>query len=84
MGSSVPNLSEAFATVVQHRRTAGKLSRETLAQRAGLHQTYIGLIERGLRNPSLDAAQAIAAALGQPLSKLISEAERARKGGKSR
>ena len=59
------------------------MSRETLAERAGLHQTYIGLIERGMRNPSLDAADAIAEALGVRLSELIAEAEQARNRAKS-
>jgi transcriptional regulator with XRE-family HTH domain len=67
--------SDAFALVLQRHRTAKKLSRQTLAQKAGRHQTYIGMIERGLSNPSLDAANAIAEALNVPFSKLIAEAE---------
>jgi transcriptional regulator with XRE-family HTH domain len=48
-----------------------------LAQKAGLHQTYIGLLEREKRCPNFDAAKAIPGALGVPLAKLISEAEEA-------
>ena len=50
--------------------------RRELAERAGLHQTYIGLIERGLRNPSLDSVQAIATALETTVSGMIKEAEK--------
>ena len=70
--------SDAFALVLQRHRTAKKLSRQALAQMAGLHQTYIGLIERGLSNPSLDAANAIAEALDVPFSQLIAETEMVR------
>ncbi|MCW5559633.1 MAG: helix-turn-helix transcriptional regulator [Verrucomicrobiae bacterium] len=45
---------------------------------AGLHQTYIGLLERGARTPSLDTANAIARSLGFPLSQLIRDAEKIR------
>lgn len=49
-------LSEAHATfgsrVRQHRNDAG-LSQEKLAQRVGLHWTFIGQVERGQRNLSL-------------------------------
>lgn len=69
------DFSDSFAAVVKKHRTAKKLSREALAELAGLHQTYVGLIERGLRNPSLDIAHALAGALGVPLAKLISESE---------
>jgi len=78
------DLSDAFAVVLQRHRIAKKLSREALAQKAKLHQTYIGLIERGLRNPSLDAVDAIAGALGLPVSKLMSEAEKIREKPPSR
>jgi transcriptional regulator with XRE-family HTH domain len=69
------DFSDAFALVLQRHREAKKLSRQGLAEKAGLHQTYIGMIERGLSNPSLDRVNAIAEALGIPLSKLIIETE---------
>lgn len=68
--------SDSFAVVLQRNRTAQGLSRQALAEKAGLHQTYIGLIERGLSNPSMDACHAISEALGIPLSKMIGEAEK--------
>jgi transcriptional regulator with XRE-family HTH domain len=69
------DFSDAFAVVLQRHRTARKLSRQRLAQKAGLHQTYVGLTERRLSNPTLDTANALAGALGLPLSTLIAEAE---------
>jgi transcriptional regulator with XRE-family HTH domain len=75
--------SDAFALVMQRYRAKKKLSRQALAEKAGLHQTYIGLIERGLSNPSLDAANAIAEALHVRLSTLIIEAEKVREGSDS-
>ena len=68
-------LSDSFAVVVQKHREAKGLSRAGLAAEAGLHQTYIGLLERRKRSPNLDTAQAIARALGVELSALIAEAE---------
>ena len=71
--------SDAFAAVLTRHRRGKRLSKEALAQASGLHQTYIGLIERGLRNPTLDTAHALANALGVPLSELIVQAERIHK-----
>jgi transcriptional regulator with XRE-family HTH domain len=75
--------SDAFAVVLQKNRVAKKISKQALAERAGLHQTYIGKIESGATNPSLDAASSIAEALGIPFSKLISEAEAERQRNRS-
>ena len=47
-------------------------SQEELAFRAGVHRTYLGGIERGERNPSLENIAAIAEALGVTLSELFS------------
>lgn len=71
--------SDAFARVLQRHREAKQLSRQTLAQKAGLHQTYVGMIERGMSNPSLDTANALAEALGIPFSQLVAETESERK-----
>jgi transcriptional regulator with XRE-family HTH domain len=70
--------SDAFAVVLQKHRESKKMSRQALAEKAGLHQTYVGMIERGLSNPSLDTANALAEALEIPFSKLVADAEKAR------
>jgi len=72
-------LSDAFSQVVKKHREKRNLSRSALAELAGLHQTYIGLLERGERSPNLDTANAIADALGLSLNKLIAETERVHK-----
>ena len=77
MAQARPVLSDAFSQVVKKHREKKKMSRSALAELSGLHQTYIGLLERGERSPNLDTAKAIANALGISLGKLIVEAERA-------
>jgi XRE family transcriptional regulator, regulator of sulfur utilization len=71
-----PELSDKFAKVVKKYRESKGFSKSTLAEKSALHQTYIGLLERGERSPNLDTAKAIADALELPLSKLIAECER--------
>lgn len=52
------------------RKEAG-YSQEELADLAKLHPTYIGQIERGLRNPSLVNLQKLAKALKTSSGKLL-------------
>ncbi len=80
----VPAISKRFGLTVRRRRTEAGLTQEALAERAGLHATYIGMVERGIRNPTLDVALRISRALKADLSVLISESllERAGKGRK--
>jgi DNA-binding XRE family transcriptional regulator len=49
-------LSGFFSQVVKQHREAKGFSRAALAEKAGLHQTYISLLERGERSPNLDTA----------------------------
>jgi XRE family transcriptional regulator, regulator of sulfur utilization len=53
-----------------HRRTAG-WSQEKLAEKSDLHHNYIGDIERGEENVSVDALMRIATALKVTLSALV-------------
>ena len=76
------DFSDAFAVVLHRNREAKQMSKQALAQKAGLHQTYVGMIERGLSNPSLDTANALAEALEIPFAKLIEETEKLRRSSK--
>ena len=68
-------LQRAFGQVLRQRRGPLKLSQEELADRADLHRTYVGQLERGLKSPSLKSIEAIAHALGVRPHALIKEAE---------
>ena len=61
----------AFGRRVRSIREAGGLSQETLAERSGLHRTYISSLERGHRNVGLDNILRLAAALGVQPSELL-------------
>lgn len=52
-----------FAHQVRERRKMLGLSQEILAARAGLHRTYIGMIERAEKNITLENIEKIAKAL---------------------
>ena len=61
---------------VRKLRSEKGWTQEELAQRAGLHPTYIGGIERGERNLGLDNLLKLARALDQHPSALFSEIEK--------
>ena len=48
-------------------------SQEELAERAGLHRTYISGVERGIRNPTVTVLAKIAKALGVKPAELLSD-----------
>lgn len=76
MANTGSAMSDAFSQVVKRHRERRGLSRAALAEMAGLHQTYVGLLEREKRSPNLDTAKALADALGLPLARMIAEAEK--------
>lgn len=65
-----------FGRAVRRLRERLGLSQEELADRAGLHRTYVGGIERGERNVSLVNIGRLAHALETSLSALMAEVER--------
>lgn len=74
----MPRLAPRVGRVIRKYREGKGLSQEALADEAGLHRTYISLIERGHRNVSVDALSQIAEALGVYASRIVEEAERER------
>ena len=60
-----------FGRKVREERLKRGLSQEELADKAGFHRTYIGMIERAERNITLANIQKIAEALGLEISDLF-------------
>ena len=63
---------------MRHLRDARGWSQEQLAERASMHWTYISGIERGRRNPGLNALGQLAHALGVGLVDLVTDIEPSR------
>jgi len=57
-----------FGKKVRDERMKLELSQEELASRAGVHRTYIGMIERAEKNITLENIEKIAKALGIKIS----------------
>ena len=56
---------------IRNHRTKLGLSQERLAELSGCHSTYIGQLERGEKNATLESIEKISIALDLPLSKLF-------------
>lgn len=56
---------------VRNYRTEKGLSQEKLAEMSGCHPTYIGQVECGEKNATLESIEKIASAMNIPLSKLF-------------
>ncbi len=62
-----------FGKQVSKERHKRGLSQEKLASLAGVHRTYIGMIERAEKNITLENIQKIAKALQIPLRELFND-----------
>lgn len=58
---------------VRERRLAAKLTQAQLADKCGLHRTFVGSVERGERNVALLSLRRIARALRSTPAELLDE-----------
>jgi transcriptional regulator with XRE-family HTH domain len=72
----VDQLPTIFGRVMRARREAADLSQEALAAATGLSKNYIGMLERGERNATLEVVRRLARALGTTMTSLVSATER--------
>lgn len=63
--------TRAFGERVREQRHALGLSQEALAHRCGIHWTFVGQIERGLRNLSLHNLLKVARGLNVDPAELV-------------
>ena len=73
--ASRTDLNTAFAEVLRQLRERAGLSQETLAAKSGLDRTYISLLERGQRQPTLKTLARLAEALNTSLAALAKRVE---------
>lgn len=67
------NILDKFGIKVRKLRMLLNISQEQLAERAGLHRTYIGMIERGEKNITLINIKKISTALGVSVNELLDD-----------
>jgi transcriptional regulator with XRE-family HTH domain len=71
--------SEGIRTIlaenIRKYRRSKNLSQEGLAEKCGLHRTYIGSVERCERNVTLSTLELLASALGVSVPELLSNRE---------
>ena len=65
------SLRRVFADRVRARRKELGLSQEELADRADVHRTFVGHVERAETNVSIDNVARISDALGVPAFELL-------------
>jgi transcriptional regulator with XRE-family HTH domain len=71
----MPALRLQFGRAVRRLRSAKGFSQEAFADAVGVHRTYMGAVERGETNISLDNVIRIAEGLAIKVSTLFAEAE---------
>lgn len=64
--------AEELGNRVRSARENARLSQETLGEKAGMHRTYIGHLERGEVNPTLYSIVVVAHALGCDPAEFVS------------
>ena len=64
-----------IGTELRKARTNAGLSQEQLADRAGVHRTYVSLLERNKKSPTLDVFFRLCRALGIKPSRLLARIE---------
>ena len=65
-----------LANLLRKLRDNHGLSQEALAEKAGLHRTYISQLEREMKSPTLDVMVALASAFGMTLKEFLSHFSR--------
>lgn len=73
MSMSKTRVRQIFAKNMRKFRQERGLSQEKLAELCNLHRTYIGSVERGERNITIDNIERISIALGISIETLVSD-----------
>lgn len=73
-GVDKTNIRQKLGARVRELRAATGMSQEAFADRCGFARSYMSRVERGGANPSIDALEVLAIALGVQVNDLFTEA----------
>lgn len=76
-------IAKSVGQRIRNYRNQLGLSQEKLAELSGCHPTYIGQIERGEKNATLESIEKISSALNVSLSKLFEKLDSKSEAGKN-
>ena len=68
------DLKSKVGSVLRAKREKLDLSQETVAERAGVDRTYVSILERGLKSPTIETLERICHVLGTLPERVIEEA----------
>ena len=69
------DIAKTLGEVIRNQRRERGLSQERFGELAGMHRTYVGMLERGEKNITLANIVKVAQALEMPASELLRLAE---------
>lgn len=70
------NVRSRFGATLKERRLRRQLTQEQLAEASGLSYKFVGELERGQGNPTLETLARLAAALDVTMADLVGESDR--------
>jgi transcriptional regulator with XRE-family HTH domain len=68
-------IEQVCGEVLRELRACSGKTQETIALDAGLDRTYISMLERGLRQPTLETLLVLSVALGVTASEIVAKVE---------
>jgi transcriptional regulator with XRE-family HTH domain len=68
------DLKSSIGHVLRSRRRSLGISQEQLAERAGVDRTYVSILERGLKSPTIETLGRICSVLGTLPEHVIQQA----------
>lgn len=83
-GLSTATVRSMLGNEIRKAREVAGISQEALAFRAGVHRTYVSLLERNKKSPTLDTLFRLCDALGIKASTLLARVEKSRRGTRRR
>lgn len=81
MSDETRNLIIYIGITIAEFRNKQKISQETLAEKSGIHRTYLSEVEGGKRNPTISVLNNIVLALEIRLSDFFEKVEENRNNG---